>query len=117
MTIQATLAMRPVMLPVHPANLVGYVHSLAVLVPAPYSEYFTSRGFLRCSARVQSFLSLRFLFYCRLPGCPLKGQFMVHMNELMNASIKVNMGNSHSDVSHKWIHHNFSLNHASWSLS
>ena len=42
MTIQATLAMRPVILPVHPANLVGYVHSLAVLVPAPYSEYFTS---------------------------------------------------------------------------
>ena len=44
MTIQATLAMRPVMpsLQAYPANLVGYVHSLAVLVPAPYSEYFTS---------------------------------------------------------------------------
>ena len=55
MTIQAALAMRPVMLPVHPANLVGYVHSLAVLVPAPYSEYFTSRGFLRCPARVLKF--------------------------------------------------------------
>ena len=55
MTIQATLAMRPVMLPVHPANLVGYVHSLAVLVPSPYSEYFTSRGFLRSPTRVLKF--------------------------------------------------------------
>ena len=39
---------------------------------------------------------------------------MVHVNELMNASIRVDMGTSHSDVCHGWIHHNFSLNYASW---
>ena len=77
----------------------GSVHSLAALVPAPYSEYFTFWGFLRCSARVLKFPSQRFLFYCRLPGCPLKGQFMIHMKESSSASIEVNMGNSESLMS------------------
>ena len=37
MAIQATLAMRPVKLPVQPAtaSYVGFVHPLAALVPAP----------------------------------------------------------------------------------
>ena len=42
---------------------------------------------------------------------------MVLMNESMNASIRINMGNSPRDVSHRWIRHKFLLESCSWSSS
>ena len=74
------LAMGPVVpsIQAYPANLFGYVHSLAVPVPAGQSSLLLE--VLRYPATVPKFPFSEVPVHCKLPSYPLKGQSMVHMN-------------------------------------